>query len=194
MAHWHSCNVENCTILDSREEHKWDDGEVIKEANQQAAGSKKYKCTVCGYEKTERYVASPTVDGMTWNKAFEMQAFKNVTIVYTSEQNGYTNSVTAKVAGGKVEYTDESGKKSVLDDVPGIPFGSYGITSRFAFMQSKYAQVIYDSATKAYLFTTDNEKGSVQFSDGKITAFSIVKDGRTEKYQLSMYSKTVIAE
>lgn len=195
MAHWHTCTVLGCTVLGSREEHKWDEGEIITEANQMTSGTKKYKCTVCAYEKEERYAASSKVNNNEWINAFNKENFENVTVVYTRIQNGNTNSVTSKICNGKIEYADENGRICIIDDDAGAYLGSNSLTSRFAFMQSSYGRAFYDTATRAYLFDVDGAKGSVQFSDGKITAFSIVQeDGKTEKYELSAYTRTEITE
>ena len=195
MAHWHACTVLGCTVLDSREEHKWDKGEIITEANQVTTGMKKYKCTVCAYVKEERYAAKSTVNGMEWLDAFNKENFENVTVVYTRTQNGYTNKVTSKISNGKVEYVDERGSISVIDDIAGTYLGSHALSSRFEFMRSGFARATYDTATRAYLFEVNGIKGSVQFSDGKITAFSIVQEGgKTEKYEMSAYARTEITE
>ena len=195
MAHWHVCTVFGCTVLGSREEHKWDDGEIITEANQMTSGTKKYKCTVCAYEKEERYAAKATVSNVEWLDAFKKENFENVTVVYTRTQNGYTNSVTSKISNGKIEYTDESGRICVIDDVAGASLGSHSLSLRLEFMKNSFQHAIYDTNTRAYLFDVNGRKGSVQFSDGKITAFSIVQEGgKTEKYEMSAYARTEITE
>ena len=42
--------------------HTWDEGTVTKEPTEAEPGTKVYKCTVCGYEKTEEisYVPEAT--------------------------------------------------------------------------------------------------------------------------------------
>lgn len=193
MAHWHTCSVQNCTIIDSNEPHKWDSGVIVEEANQTGSGTKKYTCTVCGYSRAESYVSAPKVTNKGWVDAFERTMFENVTVVYTSSA-GEESKLEVKVAKGQVYYKDASGKETVRADGLSVPFGSYGLAQRFAFMQSEFNNVTYDTATRAYLFEKNGVKGSVQFSDGKITAFSIVKDGTTEKYTLSAYGRTEISE
>ena len=121
MSHWHKCAVENCYVLDARAEHVWDGGEIITEANQQGSGEKKFTCTVCGYEKKESYTASSKVTSGEWVKAFERNAFENVTVVYSVTQNGTTNTTTVKVAQGKVVYINENGDVTVRDDAPAVP-------------------------------------------------------------------------
>lgn len=50
--HWHDC-LNNCGSFDSLNQHIWNDGEVITAATYEAAGSIKYTCEICLYEKIE---------------------------------------------------------------------------------------------------------------------------------------------
>lgn len=48
--HYHECE---CNAKKDVEEHKWDQGNITKEATETEDGSITYTCTVCGHKKTE---------------------------------------------------------------------------------------------------------------------------------------------
>ena len=55
-SHWHGCTAENCPVEGyrmSEAAHEFDEGVVTQEPTHTATGSKKYTCSVCGYEKIE---------------------------------------------------------------------------------------------------------------------------------------------
>ena len=57
-AHWHDCTAADCPVTDvSRKDgygaHSWDAGTVTKEPTESETGERLYRCTVCGYERTE---------------------------------------------------------------------------------------------------------------------------------------------
>ena len=52
-SHWHACQTGTCEEVDSKAVHTWDKGEVTKEPTDVEAGEKTYRCTVCGFAKTE---------------------------------------------------------------------------------------------------------------------------------------------
>ena len=63
--HWHDCTAQDCTETDNSQKdgfgaHSWDKGKVIKEATTSAAGTMEYKCSVCGFVKTEQIPILPT--------------------------------------------------------------------------------------------------------------------------------------
>lgn len=51
--HWHSPTCDDTKEVDGKEEHKFGEGKVTKEATVDAEGEQTYTCTVCGYEKKE---------------------------------------------------------------------------------------------------------------------------------------------
>lgn len=51
--HWHPATCAHTDLKKDEAEHTWDKGEVIKPADYGVVGTKKFTCTVCGYEKTE---------------------------------------------------------------------------------------------------------------------------------------------
>ena len=63
--HWHDCTAQDCTETDNSKKnsfgsHSWDSGKVLKEATTTSAGTMEYKCSVCGYVKTEQIPILPT--------------------------------------------------------------------------------------------------------------------------------------
>ncbi len=190
IAHWRACSVKDCLVLDKRDSHQWNDGEILVEANQQGAGKKKYTCTVCGYEKEESYAATSRVNSDEWRNAFDKSLFENVTVIYSQKQNGSESSITAEVSNTIIRYKEANGKVYTRENTAGVPFGSESIAKSIAFMQTNYDKATYDAGTRAYIFEIDGVKGSVQFSDKKITAFSVIKDGITERYAFSAYGRT----
>ena len=63
--HWHDCTAQGCTETDNSKKngfgtHSWDSGKVLKAATTSAAGTMEYKCTVCGFVKTEQIPILPT--------------------------------------------------------------------------------------------------------------------------------------
>ena len=51
--HWHPATCAHTDLKKDEAEHTWNEGEVIKPADYGVVGTKKFTCTVCGYEKTE---------------------------------------------------------------------------------------------------------------------------------------------
>lgn len=57
-AHWHDCTAADCPVTDHSQKdgygaHSWDTGTVTKEPTESETGKRLYRCTVCGYERTE---------------------------------------------------------------------------------------------------------------------------------------------
>lgn len=57
-AHWHDCTAADCPVTDHSQKdgygaHSWDAGTVTKEPTESETGKRLYRCTVCGYERTE---------------------------------------------------------------------------------------------------------------------------------------------
>ena len=53
QTHWHPATCAHTDLKKDEAEHTWNEGEVIKPADYGVVGTKKFTCTVCGYEKTE---------------------------------------------------------------------------------------------------------------------------------------------
>lgn len=53
QTHWHPATCTHTDLKKDEAEHTWNEGEVIKPADYGVVGTKKFTCTVCGYEKTE---------------------------------------------------------------------------------------------------------------------------------------------
>ena len=74
--HWHDCTAQGCTETDNSKKdgfgtHSWDSGKVLKEATTSAAGTMEYKCTVCGFVKTEQIpVVSTPQHQHQWSSAW----------------------------------------------------------------------------------------------------------------------------
>lgn len=51
--HWHQATCEHKNATEGKEAHTWDGGSVVTESTCSVKGTKKYTCTVCGYEKIE---------------------------------------------------------------------------------------------------------------------------------------------
>lgn len=62
QTHWHPATCAHTDLKKDEAEHTWNDGEVIKPADYGVVGTKKFTCTVCGYEKTEDINASDAKD------------------------------------------------------------------------------------------------------------------------------------
>lgn len=57
-AHWHDCTNADCPVTDVSQKdgygvHSWDAGTVTKEPTESETGERLYRCTECGYERTE---------------------------------------------------------------------------------------------------------------------------------------------
>ncbi|MGM9969976.1 MAG: InlB B-repeat-containing protein [Anaeroplasma sp.] len=50
--HWHACTIDGCTYKGALAAHTWEE-EIINNPTYDNDGTKKFTCTVCGYEKTE---------------------------------------------------------------------------------------------------------------------------------------------
>ena len=53
QTHWHPATCAHTDLKKDEAEHTWNEGVVIKPADYGVVGTKKFTCTVCGYEKTE---------------------------------------------------------------------------------------------------------------------------------------------
>lgn len=49
--HWHSATCSHLNAISDKNEHEWDNGEIILEATEDTMGLKKYKCLICEKEK-----------------------------------------------------------------------------------------------------------------------------------------------
>ena len=101
--HWHDCTAAGCTLTDNSKksgfgEHKFDNGTVTKEATTTSAGTKEYKCTVCGYVKTEQIPILPTPQhDHVWSNAWTYNSTHHwhdctasgCTVTNTADKYGY---------------------------------------------------------------------------------------------------------
>lgn len=166
--HWHVCLINNCTIKGDKGAHVWDEGEIIKEANQTTTGVKKFTCTVCHYAKEEEYRARAEVTKEEFVNALSEASFENVTIKLTFEGN----TTIIKCAGGKTQIT--------------------GVIMELNFDKLEYESFTYDKNTRVYLYDTGTKKYACQFADGRLSVFSSSSDGSLIKMEFSSYGTTVI--
>ena len=101
--HWHDCTAAGCTLTDNSKksgfgEHKFDNGTVTKEATTTSAGTKEYKCTVCGHVKTEQIPILPTPQhDHVWSNAWTYNSTHHwhdctasgCTVTNTADKYGY---------------------------------------------------------------------------------------------------------
>ncbi len=66
--HWHAPTCDDTKEVDGKEEHKFGEGKVTKEATVDAEGEQTYTCTVCGYEKKEVIEKHKHVFSTDWSK------------------------------------------------------------------------------------------------------------------------------
>lgn len=78
QTHWHPATCAHTDLKKDEAEHTWNTGEVIKPADYGVVGTKKFTCTVCGYEKTEPINALDAKDneivlkeGKTFGKEYD---------------------------------------------------------------------------------------------------------------------------
>ena len=191
MAHWHACDVENCTVLGDKGFHRWDEGVILEEANQNTAGKKRFTCETCGYEKEESYSVEATVTAQEWVSALSRDTFGNVTIEYENAINGET--VYIEIAGGKVRYTDINGA-TVSSDSEGTQYSSYYISGLFRDIANLYEDFTYEGGTRAYICAIGENRYSVQFSNGKVTHAYIKTEQVAITMSFSAYNRTEISE
>lgn len=168
MNHWHKCLMGNCTVKGEKGAHEFDEGEIIKEANQSTSGVKKFTCAVCLYTKEEEYRARAEVTGEEFASALNSGSFENVTVCLSFE--GKTTII--KYANGKREIDGE-----IIE---------------LNFDKLEYESFTYNEDTRAYFYDTGSRKYSCQFADGRLCAFSVNTDGDIIKMEFSNYGKTVI--
>lgn len=101
---------------DIKSAHTFDDGTVIKEPTETETGTKEYKCTICGYTKTETLPVKSqhthTFDMENWEKS-ETEHWHKATCEHTTEVDGkaahdFVTKVTkmaTETEKGEVEYT-----------------------------------------------------------------------------------------
>ncbi|MBQ7172964.1 MAG: hypothetical protein IJR88_02465 [Clostridia bacterium] len=115
--HWHNCEG-NCNSYIDKAPHEWDEGVVLREADEETTGIMSYRCRVCGKEKAETFEFDPSngptttvrVDQM--ERAFEAASFKNVTMTFYATNSG-------KFADKKVYYFTENGTYWYQEDEDG---------------------------------------------------------------------------
>lgn len=78
QTHWHPATCAHTDLKKDEAQHTWNEGEVIKPADYGVVGTKKFTCTVCGYEKTEPIDALDAKDneivlkeGKTFGKEYD---------------------------------------------------------------------------------------------------------------------------
>lgn len=179
--HWHACKGKNCKEIKDKADHTWNDGEVVAEATEDANGTKKFTCTVCGHEKTESFVFVRTTisDAEEWGKALTFEGVdKYAMTVNTGEYFG-----EIVIDGTKIHVTEKAkeGNDFVVEDeeyydqvVSGGETTSYcyrkntdgewiksktegyesaaSQTDIFVVFQSKFESFEYDQTTKAYKY------------------------------------------
>ncbi len=57
--HWRAATCQHTGETTDFGPHKWDDGQIIKDAGHNVNGEKQYTCTVCGFQKTEVIAGQP---------------------------------------------------------------------------------------------------------------------------------------
>lgn len=192
MAHWHACGVENCTILGDKGFHVWDEGVIIKDADQNTTGKKLFTCTECGYKKEDDFRASPTVDSTAWVSSMVSDRFKNVTVLYTSKESGATSeTLTVEIDDGSIKYTYDASVTYDLD-VEGARLSSYAIADMLKNYKDSFNSFTYDKTTRAYLGEIDGEKVAIQFSDGNICYISITSGSLVTTLHISKYGRTEV--
>ena len=92
--HWHTCTKEKCEEVADKEEHSWDEWEIVSSATQDADGVKKYTCSVCEQTKTEA-IEFTGLTQWEWNDAISVDAFKNFTYNETAVTTGGGVSVNS---------------------------------------------------------------------------------------------------
>ena len=118
-------------------EHAWDEGVVIKEPTDTAAGEKKYTCKECGKTKTEVLPATGTQDGNNGGNAGNNTSDK-VPVVDAILTDAKTNAVYKVTktgqTGGEVAFNAPKDKKITKVTIPatvtidGITYSVTGIT------------------------------------------------------------------
>lgn len=124
-AHWHECTSEGCPITEDSEkdgyyQHTEDDGTITVEPTENSAGSKVYKCKICGYEMRIEMIPA------TGNKSEENTNTENTTNnqpvtennpVNTNENEDSDNNETSdqKESDEEQEESDENNEKQKDD-------------------------------------------------------------------------------
>ena len=57
--HWRAATCQHTGETTDFGPHKWDDGQIIKDAGHNVNGEKRYTCTVCGFQKNEVIAGQP---------------------------------------------------------------------------------------------------------------------------------------
>ena len=191
--HWHACDKEGCTILRDKAAHTYDEGVIITEANQNAAGTKRYTCTVCKYSYVDNYSVKATVTKDEWIASFNSSLFENVTFYIKNTKGTATTEASIKIAHGMVEETINGVATTYQNDQAAV----YGTVSLCQFLErfaQEYDSYFYHSETRAYTLDQGGVLASVQFSNGRITRVTYKDAEGSTVIELSAYGRTEIQE
>lgn len=142
-SHWHACTDEDCTEVNGKANHTFNDGEVTKAATYNSEGEKKSACTVCGYEKTETIAALEKT-------GTALLAAKSTMV----DQNNSTLPITTTLS------IDFESKEAVLNVVASMDVGG-GYIMEFCFVTDAKDPDIAASNPYYYMNTMEIGKGTL---------------------------------
>ena len=187
VKHWKACGFEGCTIAGDKGNHKWDEGEIIVEANQTTPGKRRHSCVTCGYQTEKAYAAYPIVNKEEWNKAITPSVFQNVT--YTIGDRESPSRTKIMIGEGYIRI-EENGSVSYLENTNVNIYGSHYLLSLLEPFINEYDSFIYDEGSKTYSKKADGVTYALQFSNGYITFVSIIDGESATVINLSSYGRT----
>lgn len=114
--HWHVCTGEECTEVNEKAEHEWDEGKITSKPTATSNGKKTYVCKVCGEAKYEPVYAKTEVTAAEWAAAMKLDAdnfsvLAEMTMVAGEQKEEMTQSI--KKNGVTMQMTEvENGSDS----------------------------------------------------------------------------------
>lgn len=191
LFHWHSCLFDDCTVLEGKNAHIWDEGKVVLEASNQQAGKKVFTCVICAQSREQIYHLGSTVTEEQFEGATEEKAFKNMTVAYKelSSDGDTVREMKVEYANGWIQYT-EKGEVRQSIDVKERELSTKWLSQTLAEYSNGFSSFTYDENQRIYSHTQNGRTVNIQFTDGKINFISIIEDDKAISMTISLVGKT----